>query len=536
MKRLLVFLMTFFCWSVEAITLTLKDGTSIEVSNEFVAESVMLKDLIEITDQEDDSPVLIPNKYVTQDMIEKMKTVIAKSDSEIDEIVSAWAQEDLARTILGADFLQYKNIKILLDSLAKKVFLEGVKPEVSGLFETLKIVNGHEVIEGLLNPTIRTKIVDAMSSSRIGKIELKGNIGNVRLAVFSPDSSRILTISEDNTVKIWDTLTGKCTRTLEGDKDVFVSAEFSPDGLHVATVLNNKIVKILDVESGKFIDISEYSHTRIPVSVKFSSDSSRIITTALNKEAKIWDVRSGECRGVIGDSDRIFDSAKFSPDGSFIVTTSNTGTVEIWDAQNLHRINTLSGHTNWVFSVEFSPDGSRIVTASADQTARIWSARSGECLYTLQGHASQINSAEFSPNGLSILTAAKSRTAKMWDTKTGTCIYNLQGHTSNINSAEFSPDGLSIITFSDDNTVIIWDAKSGKPIRMLKPNNLVIHSVRFSPDNSFIIIGSRDNAVGVYRVLNKIIATCGWDLYEVPLAQLREWAHSGIVPQAPRAP
>ena len=51
----------------------------------------------------------------------------------------------------------------------------------------------------------------------------------------SPDGSRALTGSEDNTAKLWDAATGKEILTLAGHADEVTAVEFSPDGLTALT-------------------------------------------------------------------------------------------------------------------------------------------------------------------------------------------------------------------------------------------------------------------------------------------------------------
>ena len=53
-------------------------------------------------------------------------------------------------------------------------------------------------------------------------------------AAFSPDSTRIITASLDNTAKIWNTQTGQPLHTLQHNNEV-MSAAFSPDGTRVIT-------------------------------------------------------------------------------------------------------------------------------------------------------------------------------------------------------------------------------------------------------------------------------------------------------------
>eukprot|EP01045_Picozoa_sp_COSAG04_P060876 COSAG04_NODE_30960_length_259_cov_0.987500_1_plen_51_part_01 len=48
-------------------------------------------------------------------------------------------------------------------------------------------------------------------------------------ASFSPDGTKVVSGSFDQTVRIWDAVTGECEQTLEGHSSAVYSASFSPD-------------------------------------------------------------------------------------------------------------------------------------------------------------------------------------------------------------------------------------------------------------------------------------------------------------------
>ena len=55
----------------------------------------------------------------------------------------------------------------------------------------------------------------------------------VTSVAFSPDGTRLVSGSDDKTVKHWDVSSGQLIRTLEGHSDRVKSVAFSPDGSRV---------------------------------------------------------------------------------------------------------------------------------------------------------------------------------------------------------------------------------------------------------------------------------------------------------------
>jgi WD40 repeat protein len=68
----------------------------------------------------------------------------------------------------------------------------------------------------------------------------------VTSAAFSPDGSRIVTASDDNTARIWDAATAKEIAVLRGHGNAVWSAKFSPDGSRIVTASGDKTARIWD--------------------------------------------------------------------------------------------------------------------------------------------------------------------------------------------------------------------------------------------------------------------------------------------------
>ncbi len=96
-----------------------------------------------------------------------------------------------------------------------------------------------------------TKLWDAVTGALIRTFE--GHSDQVRSVAFSPDGSRVLSGSADNTIKLWDAATGALIRTFEGHSDQVRSVAFSPDGARVLSGSSDKTIKLWDAATGELI-------------------------------------------------------------------------------------------------------------------------------------------------------------------------------------------------------------------------------------------------------------------------------------------
>ncbi|RYP12752.1 hypothetical protein DL767_011135 [Monosporascus sp. MG133] len=267
---------------------------------------------------------------------------------------------------------------------------------------------------------------------------LEGHSGSVKSVAFSPDGSRIVSGSEDCTIKIWDAKSGKEVHTLKGYRFSVASVAFSPDGSRIVSGSEDRTIKIWDTKSGKEVRTLEGYWSPVK-SVAFSPDGSRIVSGLYNDTVKIWDAKSGkEVRTLKGYWSPV-NSVAFSPDGSYIVSGSYGGTIKIWDTKSGKEVRTLEGHGCSVKCVVFSPDGSYIVSVSYD-TVKIWDTKSGKEVSTkrMGGPVLRLRFESFSGSGLRL------------QTNVGSILFSVGNSTDNHGSRSRVGDRSSLMIESND--------------------------------------------------------------------------------------
>ena len=312
---------------------------------------------------------------------------------------------------------------------------------------------------------------------------LRGHTGRVSTVVFSPDGKRIVTGSDDKTIRIWDAATGRqIGEPLIGHTERITSVAFSYDNKRIVSGAFDGTIRIWDVITGKQIReiIVGNDYKGLITSVSFSPDGKSVVSGACDSTIRIWEVTTGIQIGnsLLGHTDAV-NSVAFSPDGKRIVSGSWDNTVRIWDVTTGIQVgNSLVGHNGAVNFVSFSPDGVNVVSASMDETVCIWNAITGKRIRIIEGlhfggsgHPMGIQSAEFSFDGNKIVSGVASNLVEIWDASTGWSLGLWRGHTDYVNSVMFSPDGRNIVSASNDHTARIWDITSstyslvGKPIQ-----------------------------------------------------------------------
>jgi dipeptidyl aminopeptidase/acylaminoacyl peptidase len=111
------------------------------------------------------------------------------------------------------------------------------------------------------------------------------------------------------------------------------SATFSPDGTRVVTASFDNTARLWDAQSGQAIG-APLQHEKDVHSAAFSPDGTRVVTASFDNTARIWDAQSGQAIGAPLKHEEAVTSAAFSPDGTRVVTASMDGTARIWDAQS----------------------------------------------------------------------------------------------------------------------------------------------------------------------------------------------------------
>ncbi|KAF5287261.1 hypothetical protein FQR65_LT02134 [Abscondita terminalis] len=299
--------------------------------------------------------------------------------------------------------------------------------------------------------------------------------------------NKIVSGSDDNTLKVWSATTGKCLRTLVGHTGGVWSSQMS--GTIIISGSTDRTLKVWDAETGVCIH-TLYGHTSTVRCMHLHEN--KVVSGSRDATLRVWDIETGEFLHVLVGHMAAVRCVQY--DGKLVVSGAYDYMVKVWNPEREECLHTLQGHTNRVYSLQF--DGIHVVSGSLDTSIRVWEVETGTCRHTLMGHQSLTSGMELRNNIL--VSGNADSTVKVWDIISGQCLQTLSGpykHQSAVTCLQFN--NRFVITSSDDGTVKLWDVRTGEFIRNLVAlesggSGGVVWRIRASDTKLVCAVGSRN--------------------------------------------
>jgi WD40 repeat protein len=316
---------------------------------------------------------------------------------------------------------------------------------------------------------------------------------------FHPEGHIFFTSSHDHTIRVWDTQTGECLKTLLGHTGKIPGIALTQDGKTLASVSHDTTIRLWDTTTGKCLTMLQ-DHQGEIWDVAFSPNNRILVSTGLDHSIRLWDISTGTLLKTLQGNRRSIWSIAFNPDGQYLLSGGEDRKLRLWDVNQQTCLKNWLAHTDEISSVCFHPGGRWVASGGGDRVTKIWDLQSQKCIHSLSPTQARILSVVFSPNGQLIASAGCYLTVPIWDVVSGQCVQVLQGeHTADVWSTAFSHDGHYLATGSNDGLVKLWKTETGQCIGTLKGHHNLVNSVCFNPKNNLLASGDYGGVVKIWN-------------------------------------
>jgi WD40 repeat protein len=285
---------------------------------------------------------------------------------------------------------------------------------------------------------------------------LAGHWGPVSTVGVTPDGRRVVSGSDDGTLKVWDLESGEALRTFGGHARGVSAVAVAPNGRRIVSASYDRTLKVWDLAGNEELSTlaGHAGHVR---AVAMTPDGERIVSGSKDRTLRTWDLASGRVLASFVGHESGVNCVAVTPDGGRVVSGSDDATIRVWDLESGQAQATLVGHLGSVRAVAVTPDGGRVVSGSWDRTLRVWDLARGEELAIIGGHQAEIHAVAVTPDGRRAVSGSEDGTLTVWEIADGRTLATFAGHAKWVGTVAVATDGGRVVSGSGDHTLKVWD-------------------------------------------------------------------------------
>lgn len=332
---------------------------------------------------------------------------------------------------------------------------------------------------------------------------------NVYSARFSEDSTKLISVSRDGSLHVWNVETGlyQASFALGAHSDLVGVLAFSEDGKYLVSDDGfEERIRVWDVENATqhAILIPGQGGVLNPISeLTVSSGIKKIVGRELHGTIHIWDAETVEpLSSIPTDRMMLYWRLLLSPDGKFIAGRNILGSnkIEFWQTEPGAHLFTLEDHVSPVTAYAFSPGSKLFASGAQDATIILWEVKTGKRLAYLMGYTKKpIGAFAFSADG-NTLASASGNKILLWDVNTREQLNNFDAM-KDIAALAFSPDGKTLASGGAGALIQVWNLVPTPQVQTtFSGHRDSIHVLMFSPDGKTLASGSGDGTILLWNV------------------------------------
>ncbi|UCH96333.1 MAG: AAA-like domain-containing protein [Candidatus Aminicenantes bacterium] len=198
----------------------------------------------------------------------------------------------------------------------------------------------------------------------------------INIVAINPDGSKLLTVGNDSSTRLWNTDTGKLIKENVKMESTIYAATFTKDGTSVLT--GNSIGIISKWDLNPVEEIRTFIKSNAPIRIMLLNptiNSEILLTSDLNGMICLWDLNSGKnLSKITAMSKATIKFVVFHRNGKDILIGNSDNEIHLWKInknKTVGKLKPIIKHNSTVNAAAFSSNG-HVLTGSLDGTLALY--------------------------------------------------------------------------------------------------------------------------------------------------------------------
>ncbi len=224
------------------------------------------------------------------------------------------------------------------------------------------------------------------------------------------DSNTLVSVSLDQTARVWDVETGKLVHTTKVHLDTQLCFAIAPGRASLAADTSFGTVRLWNYQTGEILKTFEPGDSKASA-LAFTPDGKSLVIGTEKGVLRVMDVAS---RTVTRTIDLDSPIRSLAASAEHIVLGYTEGTVAVLNFADQPSVPERKKQSGAINSLAFSPNADGFASASADHSVQVWGVASLQPMCVLEGHGAPVLAVAFSPDGKTMASMDSLGTVNFW--------------------------------------------------------------------------------------------------------------------------
>lgn len=331
-------------------------------------------------------------------------------------------------------------------------------------------------------------------------INPQGHSGKVHNLIFTPDGNKLISVSEDKSIRVWNVQSGELLNKFEsqvgdGYEGMFYASALSPDGkllavagYQVATEKENYVI-VINLEKGVQV-ATAVGHTDVINSLSFAGNSKYLASGSADGTVRIWKMENFPTlitTATLEVGTPVY-SLSFNRTTQDLAVASESNNIMVYPLAALDRgekkfvAKLWHKHKGVLNKLAYSPDGGFLASTSFEKELILWNSE-GTVVRDIDKLKNVVTAIAFSFDGKILVAMDETGHGASYTVPATSKLTDFTGHDNTVFSAALSASNngnyMVATAGGNNNEIILWNPISGLISKKIKGKGSAIYQLAF---------------------------------------------------------